>query len=283
MAELVVRARTPGPAWWRVSKGDSVVWVLGVPDGLPRGTQWDKTVLAQRLTGAKRLILPPAYTFGVLDLFGALMLRGKLKAHAPIEASLPPDLRARYLAAAASLGQPPSHYDGWRPGISGLFMLADFRKRADIRNGAPMSGIKSTASSKGVHMTPAASHRAVPVLRDLADRMTPQVDLACLDDALKEIEAGPARIRESAQGWVRGDVPLALTAARGFEECLASFPEFRLRVRQDQEDYAAAIARELATPGVSVAAIPLRSLVAEDGVLEKLKAQGFDVRTPATD
>ena len=29
--EFVVRGRLPGPAWWKVSRGDSKVYVLGMP------------------------------------------------------------------------------------------------------------------------------------------------------------------------------------------------------------------------------------------------------------
>jgi hypothetical protein len=46
-------------------------------------------------------------------------------------------------------------------------------------------------------------------------------------------------------------------------------------------DEAAAIERELQTPGVSVAVIPLRMLVSRDGVLAQLGARGYEVRTPA--
>ncbi len=283
VAELVVRAHTPGPAWWRVSKGEAVVWVMGVPGGLPKSVKWDRTVLVRRLTGARRLILPPAYTFGLGDVFGALSLRGKLKAKAPIEATLPPELRARYIAAAALLGQPVSHYDSWKPAVSGLFMLGDFRKRAGLQDTQPTASIKSIALGKGIRATPVSSYRAIPMLRTLAGEITPTADLACLADALREIEAGQGLVLTAAQAWAKGDVPVALTAERGFEACVASFPQFSAQVRQDQVDEAAAIAHDLQAPGVSVAVVPLRSLVAENGVLAKLKAQGFEVRTPASD
>ena len=70
----------------------------------------------------------------------------------------------------------------------------------------------------------------------------------------------------------------ALTAERGYEKCLASFPEFNAVVRESIADETAAIAHDLQSPGVSVAAIPLRSLVARDGVLARLQAQGYEVQ-----
>ena len=57
---------------------------------------------------------------------------------------------------------------------------------------------------------------------------------------------------------------------------------FRFEVRQTERDEAGAIARELQTPGVSVAAIPLRALVAEGGVLAQLRAQGYEAISAAS-
>ena len=283
VSELVVQAKALGPAWWRVSKGASTVWVMGAPGGLPRGIKWDNGLLSARLSGARRLIVPPAYKAGLGDVFGAFALRGKLKASAPIEASLPSDLRARYVADSALLHQTPQHYESWKPAIAGLLMLGDFRKRAGIQDDQPFAAARGLAWRKGVKVTPAASYKAIPFLRSLAGDLTDAVNLACMADSLQEIESGSARVQSAARAWARGDVRGALTAERGFERCLASFPEFTAAVRQSQTDEVAAIAHDLQTPGVSVAVIPLRSLVAKDGVLSQLAARGYEVHTPASD
>lgn len=282
VTELVVPAKVVGPAWWRVSQGAATVWVMGVPSGLPRGVEWGNAMLAARLTGARRLIVPPAYGAGLGDVVSAFALRGKLKAQAPIEAALPADLRARFLADSALLHRSPDRYHAWKPAVAGLLMLGDFRKGAGIDDGQPLAAVRRLAGRKGVKVTPAASYRAMPFLRTLAGDLTVQVNLACLDDSLQEVEAGPARVRAAASAWARGDVRGALAAERGFEKCLASFPEFTAQVRRTMADEASAIARELQAPGVSVAVIPLRSLVARDGVLSQLAARGYDVRTPAS-
>lgn len=283
VSELVVQAKTVGPAWWRVSHGASTVWVMGAPSGLPKGVKWDNALLSARLTGARRLIIPTTYGVGLGDVFGAIALRGKLKTRAPIEASLPADLRARFLADSALLGRTPERYDRWKPAVAGLIMLGDFRKRAGVEENQPLAAVRSLASRKGVRTTPAAAYRALPFLRTLAGDLTDAVNLACLADSLHEIEAGSERVQGAAQAWARGDVRGALTAERGFEQCLASFPEFTAQVRQTMADEAGAIGRDLQTPGVSVAVIPLRSLVARDGVLSQLAARGYEVHTPATE
>ena len=101
VADLVVRARAPGPAWWRVSAGGATVWVLGVPTALPKGLSWDRSTLKRRLADAHRVLLPPIASFGLLDIFGAFSVAAKLRVKAPFETGLPPDLAHRYAEAAA--------------------------------------------------------------------------------------------------------------------------------------------------------------------------------------
>src|SRR5687768_3230161 len=57
LEELVVTARLPGPAWWRVSDADSTVYVLGVPSVATKQLAWDRSVLERRLKGANQLIV----------------------------------------------------------------------------------------------------------------------------------------------------------------------------------------------------------------------------------
>ena len=55
--ELVVNARLPGPAWWKVSDADTTVYVLGVPAVVPKDLEVDHSVLKRRLDGANVLIM----------------------------------------------------------------------------------------------------------------------------------------------------------------------------------------------------------------------------------
>ncbi len=103
--ELIVTGRMPGPAWWRVSNGDAVVWVLGFPAGLPKGTVWNEKPLQDRLGRAKGLILPPQVRVGPLKAIAFFITHRKvLKSSAPLEQSLP-DREARRFAIGQGLFQ----------------------------------------------------------------------------------------------------------------------------------------------------------------------------------
>jgi hypothetical protein len=45
-------------------------------------------------------------------------------------------------------------------------------------------------------------------------------------------------------------------------------------------DQAAAIEQALKTPGHAIALVPLRPLLAQGGVLDRLQSKGYEVKTP---
>ncbi|MGZ3377139.1 MAG: hypothetical protein ACXU8S_11130, partial [Phenylobacterium sp.] len=45
VSELVVQAKEPGPAWWKVSDKDTTVYILGLPDG-GSGAIWSQHIKA---------------------------------------------------------------------------------------------------------------------------------------------------------------------------------------------------------------------------------------------
>ena len=277
--ELVVTAKAGGPAWWRVSNGTSTVYVLGVPEALPRGLKWDMTLTRRRLAGARELIEPPVVTAGLGDLFPLLNARKHFRSRGPMENALSSDLRARYLVERPRLNSDPRAYSGWTPLVAGLLMVSDFRRRAGLESRQPAGSITRLARSQGLRVVPAGTFRAVTLVR-AAETGLAAAGPACLADALDEIDAGAARVTSAAEGWAHGDVTAALSAQRGYEKCLNSLPEGADLAEKTMADTTAAIAGALAVPGHSVAVVNLRTLLAEGGVLQRLQARGYAVARP---
>ncbi len=276
---FVVTSHAGGPAWWRVSGPTSTVFVLGIPGALPKGLKWDQTLLKRRLDGASILVARPIVTAGLGDVFALLRIRQHLRAKGPMEEGLPADLKARFLTDRARLTTDPRAYSGWTPLVAGLLMVSDFRKQGRLDAMQPGAAIEGLARDKGVKVVPAGTYKAVPLFR-AAETGLSQAGAACLTDALDEIEAGAERERLAAEGWARGDVAAALSAQRGYEKCLNALPEGADLASKAIADTTAAIAGALGRPGHSVAVVNLRALLAQDGVLERLKALGFQVATP---
>jgi uncharacterized protein YbaP (TraB family) len=281
--ELVVRARLPGPAWWTIRKGDSTVWLLGVPTGEPKGLAWNDRVLAGRLDGANALILPPDVRLSPLKALAYFVThRGAFRSRGPLEQGLPPDIANRFAAARMKLGKSASRYAGWRPLVAGMILDGDVRTAARMQTEQPRDHIRALGRKAHVREQPITAYDLGPLLKVLG-AMSDQAHIECLRDALDQAEAGPEGLEAASRAWADGDVRGALEAERGSDRCLAALPDVAALLIRRQAETADAIKLALATPGHAVAVVELRSLLAKDGVLDRLRAEGFVVGTPDRD
>ncbi|MDO8377793.1 TraB/GumN family protein [Phenylobacterium sp.] len=277
--ELVVTGRLPGPAWWRVSDADTTVYVLGAPSVMPKSLPWDQSVLVRRLEGANRVILPfNQVSVSLLTVPGAAFNLLRLRSKTPYEETLAPPLRARFAAVRTQAGKPADRYRVKNGLAAGLILVDDYRQAAQLTAADPAKTIRRLAKARRLKVEE-KSYDGAALLGQVVK--TPRAaQQACLDDALDEAEAGPGGARRAAQAWAEGDVRGALSAERGFEKCLAAAPGALALDTRFKADQAAAIARALKTPGHAVAVVPLRPLLAQGGVLDQLRSQGFEVKTP---
>jgi hypothetical protein len=275
--ELVVQAREPGPAWWRVSDRGATVYILAVPDGpIPPGVAWDHTILERRLKGANAVVGPPGFQAGLRDIPAVFRLRAQLKSRGPMEAGLPPTLAARFAADLRAAGKPAGRYSDWQPLAAGAFFMRETHQgwtslEPQVRRLARRQGLRETSSAR---------FAAMPLAQAAMKTLTPGEQQACLAWALDDIEAGEARTRRATEAWARGDVAVALTAPRGFDRCLLVLTGGAELWNAISQDEANDIAAALKTPGHAIAVVGLRRLLAQDGVIARLEAKGLHVTGP---
>lgn len=277
--ELVVTGRLPGPAWWRVSDADTTVYVLGVPSLAPRQMQWDRGVFDRRLQGANTVILP--FRPLRVKLIGAplaLVSYARLKSRTPFEDTLDASTRARFVAVRGRLGQPADRYGTRNALAAGLRLIGDYREQARLTDTDPTKLIRLLAQQAKVPVEQ-KTYDLGPLLSAVA-RTPAAAGRVCFDQALAEAESGPAGVREAARAWAVGDVRGALDAERSYEQCLAGAPGAAAFDARTKADQAVAIARALRTPGHAIAVVQLRPLLSQGGVLDRLRSQGFEIRTP---
>lgn len=277
--ELVVTARERGPAWWTVSDGDTTVYVLGVPSLAPKRMQWDRAAFERKLKGASVVILPfQSVHVKLTNSFGAAFNYLRLRATTPFEESLDAAARARFVQARSRVGQPAKRYPTRNPLAAALLLLTDYRDRNNLTNSDPIKLIKGLAKES---QTPVwqKSYDIAPQLGAIIRTPEP-AGRACLDEVLAQVEAGPGVTLAAAKAWAAGDVRGALANERTYERCIALVPgaaAFDARVKADQVNQ---IQQALKNPGHAIALVQLRPLLAEGGVLDRLRAAGFAVRTP---
>lgn len=277
--ELVVRGRVPGPAWWRVTDADTVVYVLGVPSLAPKRMQWDRAIFERRLQGANVVVLPfvnvRAKAAGSLGTAVNLL---RLRSGGPFEAKLDPATRARFVAVRTRLGHDAKHYPTSNPLAAGVQLAIDYRDRNQLTNMDPAKLVRLLAQQKRVKVVE-KSYDLGPQLGGII-RTPASTGRICFDEVLAQAEAGPGVTLAAARAWAEGDVEGALANERTYERCLAVISGGRSYDERTKADTAAAIAGALKQPGHAIVLVPLRPLLAQNGVLERLRAQGFTVKTP---
>jgi hypothetical protein len=273
-----VEVRPGGPAWWVVSRGGHTVYVLGVLWSYPPNKDWSRRTLDRRLRGARALLLPAALGEG-----GAKVVDESLP---PADwDAVPPATRARIAAAAGKMGKPAQRYLGRPPLVAGYLLVSDFREGMGLKTEVLTAQVYGAARRAGVDTRYAAILPPERYTKALSGA-TSDGSLACLDSALAEIEGGPEPMREAVDGWAAGEVADALDAPRGMELCGFAVPgqaDLRRAVIDAQVNAIAAVlgGESGARPTAHyVAVTSLRTLVAEDGVLDKLRKRGYQIRAP---
>jgi hypothetical protein len=176
------------------------------------------------------------------------------------------------------LGRAPKDYDHWNGLMAGVMMSVDFRRKAGLDLFAPLPAIRRAAEKRHVPTSDVATYPFMPTLRAGVAEVTPEREWTCLQAAVDEIARGPDAFTAAARGWATGDVGTALTTPRGYEVCFNSIPAGADIARRAMADETLAIEKALRTPGRVIAVVSLRTLLAQGGVLQQLRADGYAVK-----
>jgi len=173
--------------------GDTTVYVLGTPSIAPKHQAWNTVIFDKRLQGASQVILP----FNGLKVHltgapGAVVSYLRLKSLKPFEDSLEGAAKARFIAARTKVGQPADHYKIRHPLAAGLTLINDDRDRTGLTTADPTKLISYLAKRNHVRVVQ-RSYDLGPLLAQIV--RTPQAaGQACLEDAERDVEAGPGGV-----------------------------------------------------------------------------------------
>lgn len=276
--ELVVVARDKGPAWWTVSNGTSTVYVLGAPTLAPKRIPWDTVTLERRLQGATRVILPYRVKMHLARSIGTAWNFVRLRSSSPFEDSADPATRARFAAAREKIGQPAGRYKTKNPLAAGLALASDYRAHWNLTSNDTAKVTKVYAERAKVPVVQ-PDYDTGPILGAVVHAPA-DAGRACLEAVLEQVEAGPGATTAAAAAWAQGDTPDALANDRTYERCFYLAPGARAFEDRTKADVAAAIEQALTTPGHSIAVVWLPPLLSRGGVLDQLRAKGYQVKTP---
>jgi len=284
--ESVTVSAKPGPAVWRLTRGASEVWVLGMAGPLPREMDWNKDSVADMLDGARAVLLPPRADFNLVDIGWFLIRHGSelsLPRGQQLDDNLPPDLRARFEAARAAIGADADDYRTDIPIRAAVRLGQDFLKKADLGYREPRATVERLASRKRLPTSPVLRFDVMDSVRDLL-KLTPEQQRTCLSQAVEDVSWGRVHAERAARAWAVGDIRTVkdhYSESRLFGCVIAEVERIGNIDARNIAETVAAISGALNQSGKTVALVQMGPLLRKDGVLARLKAQGVVIEAPA--
>lgn len=285
-AEIVVVGERPGPRLWRIeTSAGGEIYVLGVLQPLPKSFTWKTTQIDAVIARADRaLIGSNSVSIGI----GALISNRKAIRNpggARVSDQLDPATRARFHAARAAYGFDDGDLEGWRPYVAGLLLTDKAMTKAGLsRSLDPQDVTLKKVRKRRIPVETVTKIEVKPVLRALND-MPLGADAPCLAAELEAVET-VAVMQRRAVAWSRGDIETlrALGDRDDGETCLAGLQAGGVPVHRLREtaisDWTGTLAQAARRPGVTLAIAPMGMLLAPDGVLARLRAQGVVIDGP---
>lgn len=289
--EITVVGRYPGPPLWKVTSENRTLWIFGDLTPVPKGLDWDPRNAERVLERAGAVIGAPrvsASTFNPLRLFRLFRTARRLARNpgdSTLADQLPAELYARY-AALRIRYMPKKGDEELRPALAALRLygaaLDDVRLTSDSGVGKTIA--RKMRRSRAEEAEVLLETKPETVLADLA-KVTPEAELACFAAIMTSIETDLEGMKERANAWAVGDV----AALRRFDypdpqgDCLAMLFSVSGLAGMRDELYAKWLGeaeRALATYDTSFSVLPMRELVAADGLLAQLAARGYTVTAP---
>lgn len=286
VSELLVIARPPGPALWLVEKGGAKLYVLGSAPPLPHQLKWNSPRLDRAMDRASLVLVPPEASVGPLQITKFVLTGGggvRQGFGKKLEDRLPPDLKARFVSGRERAQRTAIPYKDWKPAVAGFILLSDFRQAAGLSEAKPVSTVERIAKAKGVKVKAMSQYRLGPVLAS-AGKLSDAANLACLNDALTELEYDGAHPTDIGTDWANGDLASvrARYSASAAQRCLLRAPGGAALLDQQIAQSASALTEALERPGVTIAVVDLAFLLPANGVLDRLKAAGATVTSPTS-
>lgn len=277
--EIVVRA--PAPRLWKLTRGTSTVYVLGVVEPLPKGQAWNSAQVAGIIGRADRVIISPYTTVGFFAGFQAFR-----QAHLPgrqrLDDELTPEMRGRLHAVLTRLGRNPENLDHCKAAWAALLLEHDLRDAGKLTDAEPVDTLRQIARQRRVRIVEAGHYDGAAMLKQYVN-LPEQKGLELLSGAVDVVEHQLSAAPEIGHAWAIGDLH-ALHRVEGPSASLISLLKAteigKALSSRSEDDIVDAINTALAGHGLSVTTASLDDFARRGGAIERLRAQGVVITEP---
>jgi uncharacterized protein YbaP (TraB family) len=286
--EIVVTAERAGPGLWHVQHGDANVWILGSISPLPRDITWRSRKVESVLERTSQVLVQKPIEISVPRVLWMLIADRKLLmvgGGKKLKDVLPPDLHARFAAQRSKVTDDASKWERFRPLIAAAFLQQAAFHQVNLSMRLDLgAALRELAKKHGVRVEEVKVAGASDMLEALKT-MPAATERTCVEASLSTVETGLPRLVDRAQAWANGNVERientpelkevdacrnALDAGKGASDVIG-------RIR---ETWLENIEKYLQVAGTTIAVVNLDLLLERGGLLDKLRARGYQIESP---
>jgi uncharacterized protein YbaP (TraB family) len=288
MDELTVTGERTGPGMWHVHRGTSQVWILGSMSPLPKGITWRSKQLERILDSTNQVVVPKPFEIGIARVLwlliterDLLMVRGGKR----LKDVMPPDLHARFAVQRAKYSADSDKWERYRPIIATAFLQQAAFHQVGLSTRLDLGAAVRTLAKQHHVRIEELKIAGVHDVLDALKTMPPALENACVEASLVTVERDLPRLVERAQAWATGNVerieslhePAEVDACRAALEEGAGASDLIALVRRTWLDR---LERYLQSGGVTVAVVNMDMLLEKGGLLDELRAKGYEIEAP---
>jgi len=286
--ELVVTAERAGPGMWHVHRGAANVWILGSMAPLPRDITWRSKQVESVLESTSQVLVQKPLEISIPRILWMLIADRSLlflKGGKRLKDVLPPDLHVRFAAQRSKVTDDAGKWERYRPIIAAAFLQQAAFHRVNLSMRLDLGAAMRTLAKKHGVRVEEVKVAGVSDMLEALKTMSPAAERTCVEASLTTIESGLPRLIDRAEAWASGNVErleslpelkevdacrTALDSGRGASDVIA-------RIRQT---WLGEIEEYLQKPGTTIAVVNLDLLLERGGLLDELRAAGYDYEAP---
>lgn len=291
--EVQVVGERPGPGLWQVRNGDRTLYVLGTYRPLPKKMTWRSTELESVLDRARLVIPENPKVDADLGLFSGIKLYMQWRRlrrnadDATLQQVLDPPTFARFEALRTAYAPRDTGMLKLRP----VLAAAELWEKALSRTGLTLdidveNAVLKRARAHKVRIAELTFRIEDPkgILNELGD-VPREAEIVCMKATLDRIESDLEYSRALAEAWATGDVDAIRSKEVWLRQqaCFAALTAGSrlddLRQRFENVWYDAAV-DALQTHEVTLAVTSVSRLLRPGGLLERLRARGYEIVEP---
>lgn len=279
---LLPAAAWAKPPMWVARGAGATIVLFGSVHVLPRGADWEPDALKQALAEADELWFETSIDdAGLLDVQRDALAKGLLPEGETLSAKLSAKGRARLKREAEALRLPEPQLERLRP----WYAEVAIGEAAYAKEGAtPDQGVERQLADAAPQAARHAFETAAQQI-DLFAGQSEKVQVASLEDTLRDLEEDPGQSKRLIDAWLKGDIKAL--EKEGLEELRRDSPQmFDVVLTRRNAAWLSTLSGRLRGPAANgrpakvVVVVGVGHLVGRGGIPALLRARGFRVDGP---